>query len=80
MSISNSEIKKINGTITVFLFSIFIVGGSIMRYYIFNGKDFAESDTIIIVIFASILTIAYLFFKKKYLKNSYHEKNNLRNR
>ncbi len=73
---SNSVIKEFSEAIAVFLFSMFIVGSSMLRGTIMLGEGYASYDLLMVTVFAIILTIAYVLFKKKY----YHEKNNLRNR
>jgi hypothetical protein len=67
MQISNPAIKNISEAVVVFLFSMFIVGGSILRGYFMRGEDYDIHKLIIVPVFALILTLAYFLFKKKYL-------------
>ncbi len=68
MQTSNSVIKELAEPIAVFLFSMFIVGSTMVRGKIVRGQDYTSSDMIIVPIFAFVLTTAYVLFKRKYMK------------
>ncbi len=67
MQISNPAIKNISEAFVVFVFSMFIVGGSFLRGYFLSGEDYDKNKLIAVPIFALILTLVYVLFKKKYL-------------
>jgi hypothetical protein len=66
MQISNPVIKNISEAVVVFIVSMFIVSGSFLRGY-FLGENYEKNKLIIVPVFAVILTLAYVLFKKKYL-------------
>ncbi len=68
MKTSSPVIKEIIGIIAVYLGSLFIISSSFFRGYVIGGRDHTESDLIFSAILALILTITYLFFKRKYAK------------
>jgi O-antigen/teichoic acid export membrane protein len=67
MKIYNSVIKEISDTIIVFLFSLFIGVSSFLRGYFMRVEDYDKNKLIIVPIFAVIITLVYVLFKKKYL-------------
>jgi hypothetical protein len=65
MKISNSI--ELPDTIIVFLFSMFIGMSSFLRKYSMTGENYDKNKLIIVPIFAIIMTLIYVLFKKKYL-------------
>ncbi len=66
MRITKPVIKEISEAIAVFLFAIFITVSSVFRKYVMRGEDYTNSDLIVAVILALVLTIAFVLFKRKY--------------
>ncbi|VVB51282.1 Uncharacterised protein [uncultured archaeon] len=51
----------------VFLFSFFIILGSFFRALTMKGREYTNLDILIALILALMLTIGYVFYKKKYI-------------
>ncbi len=70
MRITKSIIKEISEAIAVFLFAIFITVSSVFKKYVMRGEDYTNSDLIVAVVLALVLTITYVLFKRKYIRDS----------
>ena len=70
MHIPKPVIKEISEAIVVFLFAVFIAFSSLTRRYVMRGEDYTTPDLIVAVILALVLTIMYVLFKRKYIKDS----------
>lgn len=60
--------KELIQLITVFLFSLFITMGSIMRSNFLKGRDYTRTDLAAAFVFALLMTVIYLILKRYYKK------------
>jgi amino acid permease len=51
----------------VFLFAFFIILGSFFRALAMKGREYTNLDILVALILALMLTIGYVFYKKKYI-------------
>jgi hypothetical protein len=68
MRITKPIIKEISEAIGVFLFAVFINFSSVFKKYVMRGENYTNSDLIVAVILALVLTIAFVLFKRKYYR------------
>lgn len=60
--------KELLQLITVFLFSLFIVMGSIMRSNFLKGRDYAKTDLVVAFILGLLMTVIYFIMMRYYKK------------
>lgn len=60
--------KELLQLITVFLFSLFIVMGSIIRSNFLKGRNYTKTDLVIAFILALLMTVIYFIMMRYYKK------------